>query len=176
MSTSGNLSLKWFLLPLEKSRIIVLGKFYINLSAWFILCSQSLLWIFFLTSYSKLHWLLWVNHFHSNDSDLWTCEIWLARVLHRWKVEIMTLATQTLSNYTETKQAKVLWLVFLNQLNLLMCKHFSLAEYWNEMFWHNQFKMFDAFQLVNFNIVKCILPKLEQFTAGINASICCALL
>lgn len=55
---------------------------------------------------------------------------------------------------------KVLWLVFLNQLNLLMHKHFSLAEYWNEMFWHNQFKMFDVFQLVNFNIVKCILPKL----------------
>lgn len=65
---------------------------------------------------------------------------------------------------------------FLNQLNLLMHKHFSLAEYWNEMFWHNQFKMFDAFQLVNFNIVKCILPKLERFTGGINASICCALL
>lgn len=36
--------------------------------------------------------------------------------------------------------------------------------------------MFDAFQLVSFNIVKCILPKLEQFTAGINASICHALL
>ena len=134
ISTPGNPSPKWFLLPLEKSRSIVLGQFYINLPAWFMLCSSYRLWIFFLTCYSKLHWLLWVNHFHSKDSDLWTCEISLASVLHRQKVEITTLETQTLSNYTETKQAKLLWLVFLNQLNLLMCKHFSLAEYWNEMF------------------------------------------
>lgn len=172
MSTSGNLNLKLFLLLLEKSRSIMQGKFYINVSAWLIIWSHSLLWLFFLTSYANLHWLLQVNHFHSMDSDFWTCEIWLASMLNRWKAEIMTLATQTLSNYTEVKQAKTLWLVlffggfFFNQLNLLMCKHLNLAEYWNEMFWLNQFKMFDAFQLVTFNIVKCVLPRLERFIAG----------
>lgn len=181
MSTSGNHNLNLFLLLLEKSRSTVQSKFYINVSAWFILCSHSLLWMFSLTNYAKLQQLLQVNNFHSKDSDFWKYEIWLASMLDRWKVEITTLATQTLSNYTEVKQAKVLWLVlffgsFFNQLNLLMCKHSILAEYWNEMFWHNQFKMFDVFQLVTFNIVKRVLPRLERFTAGkmpVFVVLCC---
>lgn len=37
MSISGSASLKWFLLPLEQSRSIVLGNFYNNPSAYLVL-------------------------------------------------------------------------------------------------------------------------------------------
>lgn len=92
-----------FLIPWEIQKYYF-GKFYINLSAEFILSSQSLLWTFFLTSYSKPPYLLWVKHFGTQeDSDLWTYVIWVESMLHRWKLDIMTVVTERLSNYAETK-------------------------------------------------------------------------